>query len=156
MEPPPGVGLTTVMEAVAAAAMSDAGTVAVSCWPLTKAVLSAVPSKFTVAPETKPAPLTVRVNAPPPGAAEDGTKGWSTKGTGLPAAAEELIVMVRSPDCIERPSVSVSCNMKVTVPALVGVPLITPVLVPKLKPAGSEPEDSDQMKGPVPPDSVKG
>jgi hypothetical protein len=43
--------------------MSDADIAAVTCELFTKVVILPAPLKFTVAPETKPAPLTVRVNA---------------------------------------------------------------------------------------------
>src|ERR1039458_5533987 len=65
--PPPGLGFTTVTEAVLAAAMSEAGTLAVNCEWLTKVVASELSFQFTTAPETKPVPCTARVNpAPPP------------------------------------------------------------------------------------------
>src|SRR5580693_96508 len=81
--PPPGPGLLTVTLAVVAVAMSVAGIAAVNRVPLTKVVVRALPFHNTVEPATKPAPLTVRVNADPPGAAADGTRGWSMNGTGL-------------------------------------------------------------------------
>ena len=51
--PPPGVGFTTVMEAVPAVAMSAAGTVAVSCVEETKVVVREVAPQRTVEVETK-------------------------------------------------------------------------------------------------------
>ena len=74
-DPPPGVGLVAVTDAVAAVAMFAAGTVAVNCEALTKLVASGVSFQFTVAPETKPVPLTVSVKSGPPGATADGTSG---------------------------------------------------------------------------------
>jgi hypothetical protein len=82
-EPPPGMGLTTVTEAVEAVAMSDARIVTVSCELLTKFVARGLPFQFTIEPETNPVPFTVRVNPAPPGAAASGTNGWLTKGTGF-------------------------------------------------------------------------
>jgi hypothetical protein len=76
-------GLTTVTEAVPALATSEVGTAAVKREAETKVVGSGVPFHFTAAPETKPVPFTVKVNAGPPGAAEDGTGGWFKNGTGF-------------------------------------------------------------------------
>ncbi len=58
-------------EAVPAVAMNAAWTVAVSCVeePL---VVSAVPFQFTVEPETKLVPFTVKVNPEPPAVAQVG------------------------------------------------------------------------------------
>jgi hypothetical protein len=64
--------LTTVIEAVPAAAIREAGTVAVSCVEETTVVASAVPFHFTVEPETKFVPFTVKVNPVPPGVAQVG------------------------------------------------------------------------------------
>jgi hypothetical protein len=50
------------------------GTAAVSCVALTKVVVSAVPPQFTVAPEIKFVPFTVRVNAEPPAVAAAGER----------------------------------------------------------------------------------
>src|ERR1039458_2480091 len=73
--PPPGLGLTTVTEAVDAVAMSDAGTVAVSWVTLINVVANGEPFQFTVEAATNPAPFTVRVNPTPPGAVASGTSG---------------------------------------------------------------------------------
>ncbi len=70
--PPQGLGLTTVIEAVPAAAMRKAGTVAVSCVEETNVVASAVAFQFTVEVETKFVPFTVNVNCGPPAAAQVG------------------------------------------------------------------------------------
>src|SRR5487761_931046 len=94
--PPPGVGLTTVIEAVLAAAMSADGTCAVSCLLLTNAVVSRAPLKSTVAPEMKPVPFTVSVKPAPPGEVASGTNGWLTNGTGFPGGIFEFIVIPRS------------------------------------------------------------
>jgi hypothetical protein len=73
--PPPGLGFTTVIEAVLAVAMSELGTVAVNCELLTKVVVRALPFQFTTEPDTKPVPFTVSVNPAPPGAIASGTSG---------------------------------------------------------------------------------
>jgi hypothetical protein len=85
--PPPGLGLTTVIEPVLAVAMSKAVMTAVNCEPFTKVVVRALQFQFTTEPETKPVPFTVSVNPGPPGAAASGTSGWLTYGTGFAASA---------------------------------------------------------------------
>src|SRR5580693_6549317 len=81
--PPPGLGLTTVTDAVPATAMSEAGTAAVNCDALTKCVCSGPPFQYTVVPETKPEPFKVSVKAAAPGAWTAGDNGWFINGTGL-------------------------------------------------------------------------
>ena len=61
-------------DAVPADAMRDAGTCAVSCPALTKVVVRLLPFHVTCVPETKLAPLTVRVKPAPPATAELGDK----------------------------------------------------------------------------------
>jgi hypothetical protein len=73
--PPPVLGLDTVIEAVLAVAMFEAGTVAVNCELLTKVVLRGVPFQSTADPETNPVPFTVSVKLGPPGAVAVGTSG---------------------------------------------------------------------------------
>lgn len=46
---------------------------------------------------------------------------------------------------------SVTCTVNDAAPACVGVPLIWPVLAPRLRPVGRAPEVMDQWYGPVPP-----
>jgi hypothetical protein len=65
---------STVTVAVPAAAIRVAGTAAVSWLVLTKVEVSAVPFQRTAAPDTKPLPFTVRVNAAPPAIAEFGLR----------------------------------------------------------------------------------
>ena len=89
--PPPGLGLVTVMLAVAALAMSAAGTCAVTCVAATKLVVNAVPFQLTTAPLTKLLPFTVSVNAAPPTKAPAGESD-ETIGAVL------LIVKVRAAD----------------------------------------------------------
>src|SRR5262249_132396 len=81
--PPPGAGLTTVISAVPAEEMSALVIAAVSWEALTKVVVRALPFHCTTAPDTKPVPLTVNVNAAPPGAAESGTSLCCGYGIGL-------------------------------------------------------------------------
>jgi hypothetical protein len=83
--PPPGPAVTTVTVAVVGEAMSAAAIAAVNCELLTKVVGLGLPFQFTTEePETKPVPVTVKVNAAPPGAAASGCKGFKY-GTGLEA-----------------------------------------------------------------------
>jgi len=61
--PPPGLGFTTVIDAVPAVATRGAGTVAVSCVEEIKLVVSAVPFQFTAEVATKLLPFTVKVKS---------------------------------------------------------------------------------------------
>ena len=72
---PPGLGFTTVTEAVLAVAMSEARMVAVNCELFTKVVARALPFQFTTDPDTNPVPFTVSVNLGPPGGTASGTSG---------------------------------------------------------------------------------
>jgi hypothetical protein len=74
-EAAPMPGLLTVMAAVRAVAMSPAGTAALSLDAERNAVFSGAPFQLMVAPETKPVPCTVSVNAAPPGATAVGASG---------------------------------------------------------------------------------
>jgi hypothetical protein len=65
-------GLTTVIEAVPAVAIREAGTVAVSCVEETNVVASAVAFHFTVEVAAKFVPFTVKVNCGPPAVAQVG------------------------------------------------------------------------------------
>ena len=67
--PPPGAGFNTVSAAVPPAAMSMAGTTAVSCVPLTTVVASATPFHSTIVPATKFVPVSVSVKPAPPAVA---------------------------------------------------------------------------------------
>ena len=78
----PPHGVTTVIEAVPALAMSEAGTVAVSCVAEINVVVSGLPFQFTVEPETKLVPFTVSINCGPPAVAQVGLSEL-TDGAGL-------------------------------------------------------------------------
>ena len=65
-------GLVNVIFADPGCAVSVAGTAAVTSVPLTNVVVSGVLFNATTAPETKPVPLTVRVNAAPPATTDAG------------------------------------------------------------------------------------
>jgi xanthosine utilization system XapX-like protein len=68
----PAQGFATVIDAVPAVAMREADTVAVNCVEEPNVVASAVPFQFTVDPETKFVPFTVKVNPGPPAVAQVG------------------------------------------------------------------------------------
>jgi xanthosine utilization system XapX-like protein len=68
----PAQGFATVIDAVPAVAIREAGTVAVNCVEEPNVVLSGVPFQFTVAPLTKLVPFTVKVNCAPPAVAQVG------------------------------------------------------------------------------------
>ena len=65
-------GFVTVTLVVPAVAISVAVIAADSCDGLTKVVFFTTPLNFTTAPDTKPVPFTVNVNADPPAAALEG------------------------------------------------------------------------------------
>jgi hypothetical protein len=126
----PPHGVTTVIEAVPAVAMRAAGTVAVSCVAETNVVPSAVALHLTVEPETKLVPFTVSVNCGPPAAVQVGLIE--------PIVGTALIVITRVAVAVLQglaPLLAVIVTL--VVPAVVGVPEITPVLVFILRPAGS-------------------
>jgi hypothetical protein len=126
----PPHGVTTVTEAEPAVATREAGTVAVSCVeePL---VVRAVPFQFTVEPETKLVPFTVRVN--PVGLPAVAQVGLSELmvGTALIVITSVALALLQE----LAPLLAVMVTL--VVPAVVGVPEITPVLVLTLRPAGS-------------------
>src|SRR5579859_7498033 len=69
---PPGV--RTVIETFAGEARFAAGTVAVSCVPLTNVVASAVPFHSTASPASRFAPFTVNVNPALPAGTPEGSR----------------------------------------------------------------------------------
>jgi hypothetical protein len=80
--PPPSGGFTTVITACCAAAISAAVMVASSRVLLIKVAVRLFPFHWIVAPGTKFAPATVRVNASPPAVADLGESA-EIEGTGL-------------------------------------------------------------------------
>ena len=123
-------GLTTVIEAVPAVAMREASTVAVSWVEETNVVVSAVPFQFTVEPETKLVPFTVNVNCAPPAVAQVGLSELIV-GTALIVITSVALAVLQG----LAPLLAVIVTL--VVPAVVGVPEITPVLVFTLRPGGS-------------------
>jgi hypothetical protein len=129
--PPQELGFTTVIGAVPAVAMSEAGTVAVSCVADTNIVANGLPFQFTVEVETKLVPFTVNVNCTPPAVAQ----------LGLSELIVGLLLIVITSVCwalvLQGLAPLLAVMVTLVVPAAVGVPEITPVLVFTLKPAGS-------------------
>ena len=126
----PPQGFTTVIEAVPAVAMREAGTVAVSCVEETNVVASAVAFHFTVEVETKFVPFTVKVNCGPPAAAQIGLSELRV------GAALIVITSVALP-VLQGLAPLLALMATLDVPAVVGVPEITPVFVFTLRPGGS-------------------
>jgi hypothetical protein len=110
--------------------MSAAGTVAASCVEEPGFVAKAVPFQFTVEPETKFVPLTVRVNCAPPAVVQVGLSELMV-GTALMVITSVALAVLQE----LAPLLAVMVTLVVA--AAVGVPEITPVLVFTLKPVGS-------------------
>ena len=127
----PPQGVTMVIEAVPGVAISEAGTVAVSCVEETNVVVNAVPFHFTVEPETKLVPFTVNVNCGPPATAQFGLSEV------MLGAASMVITSVCWALLLQGVAPLLAVTVTLVVPAAVGVPDMTPVLVLTLKPAGS-------------------
>jgi hypothetical protein len=125
--PPPGLGFTTVIDAVPAVATRDAGTVAVSCVEETKLVARGAPFQFTVEVETNLVPFTVKVK-PTLTVVQVGLIKVVV-GTGL--------LIVRVSVALPVPPALVALMVTLYVPAVVGVPEINPVAVFTVKPAGN-------------------
>ena len=126
--PPPGAGLTTVTDAVPPVATFAAGTTAVSLIEDTNVVTNDEPFHLTVELDTKLVPLMVRVNWALPAAVEVGLIDVMV-GTGL--------LIVRVSVALPVPPELVALIVTLLIPAVVGVPEITPVVVFTVKPAGS-------------------
>jgi hypothetical protein len=126
----PPQGFTTVTEAVPAVAIREAGTAAVSWVEETNVVVSAVAFQFTVEVETKFVPFTVNVNPGPPAAAQVGLME-PIVGLALMVITSVALALLQG----LAPLLAVMVTL--VVPAVVGVPEITPVLALTLRPAGS-------------------
>jgi hypothetical protein len=124
-------GVTTLIEAVPALAIREAGTVAVSCVAETKVVVNAVPFHFTVEPETKLLPFTVSVNPGPPAVVQFGLSEL------IVGAALIVITNVCCALVLQGVAPLLAVMVTLVVPTVVGVPEITPVLVLTVRPAGS-------------------
>ena len=126
----PPQGFTTVIGAVPAVAIREAGTVAVSCVDETNVVASAVAFQFTVEVETKFVPFTVNVNCAPPAAAQVGLM------EPIVGLALMVITSVALPVDMHGLVPLLALMVTLVVPAVVGVPEISPVLVFTFRPGG--------------------
>jgi hypothetical protein len=131
----PPHGLTTVMEAVPAVAIKEAGTVTVSCVEETNVVVSAVPFHFTVEVETKFVPFTVKVNCGPPGVAQFGLSV-------LIVGVAPIVITNVAVAVLQGLAPLVAVIVTLYVPGVVGVPSMSPNLldgggVSRTKPGGS-------------------
>jgi len=122
----------TVIEAVPGVAMSEAGTVAVSCLELTNVVASGLPFQYTVSPRMKSllGPFTVSVNCGPPAAVQVGL-------IELIVGAVPIVITNVAVAVLHWVAPLLAVIVTLVVPAAVGVPEITPVLVFTLRPAGN-------------------
>ena len=128
----PAQGFATVIDAVPAVAIRDAGTAAVSWVEETNVVVSAVPFQFTVEVETKFVPFTVNVNCGPPGVTQVGLSE-------LIVGAELIVITSVGLPVLQGLAPLLALMMTLVVPAVVGVPEMTfrfPPL-PNDKPAGN-------------------
>jgi len=114
----PAQGFATVIDAVPAVAIRDAGTAAVSWVEETNVVVSAVPFQFTVEVETKFVPFTVNVNCGPPGVTQVGLSEL------IVGAALIVITSVALP-VLQGLAPLLALMMTLVVPAVVGVPEMT-------------------------------
>jgi hypothetical protein len=130
----------TVTFAEPAVAIRLAGTAAVTWVALTNVVVSAVPSQFTIALESKFVPFTVRVNATPPGAAEGGERlviagvaGLivNTFGPDVPAAS--VTVMFTEPAVARRLAGTVAVRLVVLTNVVVNAVLPHCTVAPETK-----------------------
>jgi hypothetical protein len=126
--PPPGAGLTTVIDAVPAVATREAGTVAVNCVAEINVVVSEVPFQSTVEVETKFVPLTVKVNCGPPAVAQVGL---------IAVVVGTRLLMVMTSVAVPVPPALVALIVTLNTPPVVGVPEMSPVLVLTLKAGGN-------------------
>jgi hypothetical protein len=95
--PPPGVGLKTEIACDPTDATSDDSSAAVSEVAEPKVVTRSLPSTRTIAPLTKPAPVTVKVKAALPAAMLDGVIEVAA-GTGFATVAVALVASLVVPN----------------------------------------------------------
>ena len=65
------------------------------------------------------------------------------------------LIVTESPAVADTDALSVALTVKLAVPAVVGVPEMVPLAL-RFSPAGSEPVDTDQVYGGVPPVAASG
>jgi hypothetical protein len=127
---PPVHEPVTVTETVPEVATSAAGTVTMSCVEEEEVGVRVVLPNITTAPGTKFVPVTVKVKPLLPAAMQF---GLSVLMVGF---VPMLITSVAVP-VLQAPAPLVALIVTLDVPAAVGVPEITPVLVFTVRPAGS-------------------
>jgi hypothetical protein len=122
----------TVIEAVPGVAMSEAGTVAVSCFELTNVVAKGLPFQYTVSPWMKSllGPFTVRVNCGPPAAMQVGL-------IELIVGVVPIVITKVAVALLQELAPLLAVMVTLVVPVPVGVPEITPVVGLIVRPAGS-------------------
>jgi hypothetical protein len=96
----------------------------------TKVVVRFVPPKLTTEPETKPVPVTVKVKLVLPAVTQLGLSEVMV-GTGT------IVITSVALPVLQEVAPFVALIVTLDVPAVVGVPEITPVVVFTVKPAGS-------------------
>ncbi len=114
----PAQGFATVIDAVPAVAIRDAGTAAVSWVEETNVVVSAVPFQFTVEVETKFVPSTVNVNCGPPGVTQVGLSE-------LIVGAVLIVITSVALPVLQGLAPLLALMVTLVVPAVVGVPEMT-------------------------------
>jgi hypothetical protein len=123
----------TVIEAVPGVATRSVVTMAVSNFEDTNVVTSGFPFQYTISPWVKSllGPFTISVNCGPPAAVQ----------VGLIELIVGVVPIVITSVCwalvLQGPAPLLAVILTLVVPAVVGVPEITPVLVLTLRPAGS-------------------
>jgi len=124
----------TVIEAGPGVAMSEAGTVALSCLEETNVVASAVPSQYTVSPWMKSllGPFTVSVKSGAPAAMQVGL-------IELIVGVVPIVITNVAVAVLQELAPLLAVIVTLVVPGVVGVPEIMPVLVLTDRPGGSRP-----------------
>jgi hypothetical protein len=122
----------TVIEAVPGVAMSEAGTVAVSCFELTNVVTRGLPFQYTVSPWMKSllGPFTVSVKSGPPAPMQVGL-------IELIVGVVPIVITKVALAVLQELAPLLAVMVTLVVPVAVGVPEITPVLVLTVRPAGN-------------------
>jgi len=154
------IGACTVTVTVSVAVLAGfAESVAVTPTDVVPAVCGVpvmLQSAFSVRPAGMEPEATVQWYGPvPPVTGIEPVYGTPTVAAGgdamVSTAEAGLMTMVIGPEPeIDGLLASVACTVKVLVPAVVGMP-VTAQLLPRARPAGREPESTEQVYGAVPP-----
>src|ERR1700722_1225093 len=121
--------------------MKAVGTPAVTCVPLTKVVVSPVPFNDTIAPLTKPVPLTVKVNVGPPAVTVEGEMVVITGGGAMIANGSALetrlplfTVTDAEPTCAIRAALTAAVNWVALTKVVASEVLFQTTVAPDAKP----------------------